>query len=293
MNSHTTVNPSQKKQDFLVPLRKEQKSLTILPDEMLVRIGISVAKLCGIQEFISFSQVSKRMKRLLMDSEATLSNVIRVRIRQSTVPLSSVDAAAIRNLPQLAFFESLVQHNIFQENRVHFEFADLQIADSDSIALVKAVRSILSKYPFASVILEAHCGTPAPTEVAWLYSHYRGKVVRTAIVSGTGSLDEDDNDEAVEDPQLRGRVGIRAWGKMVTEIVSQSQHPYRELARQGRGWVEVYMRIESSISSTERILEFPPRPDFYSQTPNTPREYTSDEHQERTTGRGDSWIQLY
>ena len=296
MNQQSYITNAQQKgfESRMVLQTQQQQSLqlSMLPEEILVRIGTSVAKLCGIRDFVSLSLVSKRMKRLLIDSEATIADVIRIRakrINQSSFVSSPIKPMKIRTLEQLTFFETVVRHNIFQENRVHFDFADLQVADSDSMALIKVVRTILNRYPAVSVILEAHCGTPAPTEIAWLYSHYRGKVVRRALVSVEEKEIEWLADAPMEeDSQIRGRVGIRAWGKMVMEIVSQSQHPYGELARQGRGWVEIFLRMEQDSPEADRILEFPSRPDFYNQTPTTPREYTPDPRR-----GGDTWIRVF
>lgn len=47
-----------------------------LPDDVLVHIGKSVAKLCGTRDYFYLSLASKRMKCLLLDSAKVLSEVI-------------------------------------------------------------------------------------------------------------------------------------------------------------------------------------------------------------------------
>jgi hypothetical protein len=41
----------------------------MLPDGVLVRIGMSVAKLCGIRDYVLLSRTSKRLQKLLIRSE--------------------------------------------------------------------------------------------------------------------------------------------------------------------------------------------------------------------------------
>ena len=53
--------------------------LESLPDDVIVRIGTSVAKLCGIQDLVFLSRASKRLKKILVDSQENLTEIIRVR----------------------------------------------------------------------------------------------------------------------------------------------------------------------------------------------------------------------
>ena len=285
---------------------------SMLPDEILVTIGTSVARVCGIQDFVYLSMASKRLKKLLVDSEATVSEVIRIRSSRidatasaMLLPSSSPSSSwpiGIHTLEQLRFYESVVgqhHHNLLEENRVHFEFAELEI-DSSSIDLIETVQRLLQKHPSASVVLDAHCGTPAPSEIAWLYSHYRGNVVYEAIVAAvnpcittTMSFDVTATTTATAAssttttattakmvPDLHDRIRVRAWGKTVSEQASRSQHPFGERARDGRGWVEVFLRMEGNNDSNnggpqDRVLELPPRPGFYQTVTATPLELSS------------------
>ena len=247
-----------------------------MPNEILVRIGASVATHFDLRDYISLSMVSKRWKHLLVDSKTTVAEIIRIRLLQSRTMDDGTDA--IRTLPQLNTYETIVKQPICTENRVHFDFADLNVEDPASIALIENVRSLLKSHKAVSVVLEAHCGTPAPSEIAWLYSHYRGRVVSEAIVRGTKSLplplSQTDNDELLamyDSDDLLDRIHIRAWGKTITQAVSQSTHPYAYVARQGRGWVEIFLRLDD-LETGEMILELPSRPEFYNNTRHTPRE---------------------
>jgi hypothetical protein len=44
------------------------------------------------------------------------------------------------------------------------------------------------------------------------------------------------------------RITIRSWGKRLAEKASESQHPYGKKAREGRGWVEIFLRMEGRDS---------------------------------------------
>lgn len=242
-----------------------------LPNELLVRIGASVAKLFDLRDYISLSMVSKRWKHLLVDSKTTVAEIIRIRLLRLRSNEDGV--VAIRTLQQLNVYETIrKQPFCVAENRVHFDFADLNVEDKASIDLIENVRTILKTHKTVSVILEAHCGTPAPAEIAWEYSHYRGRVVSAAIVRGTKCLpfplSQTDNDELLaiyDSDNLLDRIHIRAWGKMITQAASQSKHPYGELARKGRGWVEIFLRLDDPENG-ETILELPSRPEFYNNT---------------------------
>jgi len=58
-----------------IPSSRERSEVkwSMLPDELQVLIGKSVAKLCGVRDFVALSSVSKRTKRLLLDSQETVN----------------------------------------------------------------------------------------------------------------------------------------------------------------------------------------------------------------------------
>ncbi len=256
--------------------------LSNLPDDILVRIGTHVGKLCGIKDFLALSSTSKRFKRLLTDSESTVSEVIRIRISQinDDAAVQNLLSAAgssppdVRTLKQLSFFESVANHKILQENRIygrngdildyapmdttsrpfherssHLEGIEVKLANKDTIALILGVQDVLKHFPSATVVLEAHSGAQTPGGIADLYSNYRGDVVREVMTMGA--------------EELLDRFTTNGWGSKVTQQAAKSEHPYAALAKQGMGWVEVYLRFPDIDGSNNEGLELPPRPEFY------------------------------
>jgi hypothetical protein len=64
-----------------------------------------------------------------------------------------------------------------------------------------------------------------------------------------------DNNVTVSAEALRDRIEVNAWGRRVAFAARASLHPYSELAKEGKGWVELYVKLGD--------MELPPRPDFY------------------------------
>jgi len=240
---------------------------SMLPDEILVKIGMSVARVCDIKDFVSLSSCSKRLKMLLLDSEPTVSKVIRIRtsmIESSQPPLlascspkTQPISESVRTLQQLEFCESVARHRLLEENRLygqHDNFLDCSFpapttpSYSEIRGRIDAVQDILRKYPSATIVLDAHTGTQAPDQMADMLSFHRGTKVREALSS-----------------RMLHRIDMRAWGKKVSVLASASKHPHGTMARQGKGWVEVFVRLEtmSRRGRFETTIELPPRPEFY------------------------------
>ncbi len=286
------------------PSPQHQSLTEMLPDAILVRIGISVAELCGLGDFRSLSLTSKHFYGLLMDSKetVTISEIIRIRTIEEEessnnkiwLPSYSLRPLRLRTLQQLALYESLKKLNLLSENRlctspnlqrdnrVHFMYPDLEICrkqENDRIVscniLIHAIRNLLEIHPNLHVILDSHCGTRTPARSAWLYSHVRGRVVQEALLAGVNPVVADQairknhHHPTRKNPKsktdlllLQKRISMRAWGTMVSKIVSGfEEHPYQSLAQEGKGWVEIYFRIDDP--ETEFPLVLPPRPRYY------------------------------
>ncbi len=110
------------------PSPQHQSLAEMLPDAILVRIGISVAELCGLGDFLSLSLTSKHFYGLVMDSKetVTISEIIRIRTIEEEessnnkiwLPSYSLRPLRLRTLQQLALYESLKKLNLLSENRL-------------------------------------------------------------------------------------------------------------------------------------------------------------------------------
>ena len=264
-------------------------SMSALPDEILARIGITVAKLCGAREFVRLSRVSKRLKKVLLDSksEEMIPEIIRIRssfIDHSAMLLPSFSSLPIKihTLEQLGFYERVVghtplpygetYHNLLEENRCHFEPGRrdfCRYSSGHSNDLIMAVQRILRNHPRSFVLLDAHCGTNESDIFydidAQTFSQCRGEYVQTCIVGdGAGFIG------GIEMTKMR--VMVRQWGKEVAKRARQSPHPYGEIAEE-KGWVEVFVGLPEGkeLIDSDLLLILPPRPDFYA--PNLDANY--------------------
>ena len=267
--------------------------MEVLPDAILVNIGISVAELCGLQDFVSFSLTSKHFYGLLMNSKETISEIIHIETESNETPSTtdnnpwlpsfSLRPLRLRTLKQLALYESLKKLNLLSENRlctspnlqrdnrVRFDYSDLEICQSDHgrincDILIHRIRNLLELHPNLHVILDSHSGTGTPAKSAWLYSHVRGCIVQEALVMGVNPVAADQavrkNVPTNKNPNILKRVHMRAWGTTVPKIVAEfDEHPYQPLAREGKGWIEIYFRIQDP--EREFPLVLPPRPKYY------------------------------
>lgn len=157
---------------------------------------------------------------------------------------------------------------------------------------VRQVRRFMLKYhqrySTMTVSVQAHCGTGAPPGIAPRFSAARGHYVASCLVNGVdsdsdgdeyiihyfeddngriivqfGSEEDDDSDNDSDDSTrtessasiLRSRIEVNAWGRRVAQAVRTCTHPHGELAREGKGWVEIYLRLGD--------LELPRKPDYY------------------------------
>lgn len=154
----------------------------------------------------------------------------------------------------LGFYEAVYAANLFKENRVGFDFASTDIDDdhgdasmiSGSIRRVHALAQILQKFDDATLVVEAHCGTAAPAAIAPMFSRARGEAVSTGVSHSS---------HVSESEEIVGRTTVKAWGRRITQRVAASSHKFGVVAREGRGWAEVYLKLGDRV--------FPERPSYY------------------------------
>jgi hypothetical protein len=276
--------------------------LESLPDDVIVRIGTSVAKLCGIQDLVFLSRASKRLKKILVDSQENLTEIIRVRTLggcSMQLPSSSPATPMTQNistLEQLAFYEIVAGHNLLEENRIigtigcHNEDDIIEIFDTINLhfclnLVVLALEKLLPRFPSFTVVLDAHCGTEVinnndNNNSERTDAYYHGCKVHKTI---RDNLSHNDNNSNINDDDMDDRFLIRPWGRRVAKRASTSEHPHGGLAQKGKGWVDVFFclgdrdrdRSATTTSTTSALLlELPPRPEFYQIHLEEPMEYS-------------------
>mmetsp|Transcript_7053 Transcript_7053/g.12351 ORF Transcript_7053/g.12351 Transcript_7053/m.12351 type:complete len:278 (-) Transcript_7053:518-1351(-) len=254
--------------------------MDLLHDGAVKSIGEYAGKFYGAEAYIRFAQTCKRMKQLLLpDPTNSLSddgenqtdrNVIRARLANycqshPEAPSSILGSGSngINTLEQLAVFEKWSVTNYFiHDNRITFPFATTEIEPAMLDRILKIV-DIMKQHPRVSVRLDSHCGTLAPSGISSWFSRARGLRVQNAICDTTNNMGMGTNDNNRHSPIDQSRVNVVAWGKRISTVVARSSdHPFRVDAREGRGWVELYLEVPGSREGDE-IMVFPPRQQYY------------------------------
>ena len=215
----------------------------LLHDDALISIGEYVGKLYGPEAYTQLALTCRKMRQLLLSNETnsmeTIRNIIQLRVEKVT---SSRHDFSIRTLEELAIFEQWCTTPLHQNNGHHIPFplASLEV-DESMHEKIFAIINIMERFPSITVQIDSHCGIIAPNSVAASFSRSRGEAVCNVLRCHPPS-----------------RVQVIGHGKRVANRIARcSSHPLGELAREGRGWVEIYIVMEEG----RRFL--PPRNEFY------------------------------
>jgi hypothetical protein len=245
----------------------------LVPDETLVDIATWLPTAQDLVHFACWT--CRRFKSVVGDDPAALSRVVKDR-EYTTIhsarlihPTSSNSPSRwsplkkIRSWEQMAWYEEMHATGFLNENRVGFSIGSTEIDQDedeyedeefegtiikDNMERIQAIKAILRQFSNIQVTVEAHCGVIAPPGIATRFSRARGMTVVDEITGyDNGRLSLIDED----------RVTLNAWGSRVAHVAASDSttHPYGELARQGMGWVEIYLQLNQ--------LVLPPRPSFY------------------------------
>lgn len=221
-----------------------QNQFQVLPDEMVSVIGLWLVD--QIKYLVSFHATCQRMRVILLKPSFR-----REIVHQLGIPLGGETSAL--TLEQVGFFEAIQRAGLMQENRIGFSYASTEIEDPTpeeegcimhNMQRIESVRKVWKQFGSSALIIDAHVGTLAPRGVASRFSRVRGAAVLQAILQD--DQEEHDNDD---------RIITQAWGKRVAHAASMSSHRYAQIAREGKGWAEIYFTLHE--------LELPPRPDYY------------------------------
>lgn len=254
----------------------------MLPDETVILIGRWVASY-SIKDVVQFQRSSRRFRTLLQDpvvitqiiqdygvpvrnvpssSYPTSSTILNDKKNNSignnsssSSSSSSIDrkTSNVETLEGLALYLRVQSAGLFQENRIMFDFASPdRNTDTETTDRMKSIRDIMIKFPNCTVTVDAHCGTLGPRYIALQFSRFRGVAISTELLE---QLDDGDNTSYDEAMQLERRVSVNAWGRKVAEAASRSDHRFGALAREGKGWVELYVTVGN--------LSLPTRPEYY------------------------------
>jgi hypothetical protein len=144
------------------------------------------------------------------------------------------------------------REDLLQENRIGFDYASTEIDDNDGEASgvkgswtrIDSMQTLMQIFKGSVAIVNSHCGTMGPRGGAPHFSQIQGIKVCAAL------SEHDDDDSDVDD-----RLTLNSWGRQVSDVVNRSTHRYGDLAREGKGWVEIYMQLGD--------LELPQRPGYY------------------------------
>lgn len=221
----------------------------MLPDDLLLALFLMFDP--DAATLARLAAVNKRFRSLLQDDKV-LRNVMTKRLKKHEHTVDIVTDKWTWRV--LGFCEAALAAGIFEEHRIGFDFASTDI-DNDigeasripgSMRRVDALAQVLQKFEDATLLVEAHCGTAAPGGIAPAFSRARGEAVSVGVTHSPYVSDAKD---------VAGRIMVKAWGRRVSQRVAVSSHRFGEIAREGRGWAEVYLKLGDIV--------FPQRPSYY------------------------------
>jgi hypothetical protein len=233
------------------PTRKKIKLdyTEMLSDEILLALLLQCNP--GATTLSRLSAVNKRF-RLLLQDEIVVKRVTKERVTRNNHSIGIVTDGW--SWKDLGFYERIYAAGLFEEHRIGFDFASADIDDDTgdasmipgSISRVDALARIVQEFDDVTLIVEAHCGTAAPAAIAPGFSLARGEAVCVKVANSSHVSDAED---------VIGRITVNPWGRRVAYRAAASSHKFGEIAREGRGWVEVYLKLGDVM--------FPQRPSYY------------------------------
>ena len=263
------------------PQKKSKNSkpdcLGLLPDDLLVQIGKTVARLCGAREFVSLSRTCKRMNSLLTDEQVVEDVLERANddmvkdicTEGGRLPLEyqSMDSwIELNTLERLALYDSLLEHGLFEQNYITFKkpFQRSEFIKAN-VKLISSIQTVLKKNPSASVVLDAHCGDSGLREdlsyIGYSFSKAYGENAAMHIMSGPNY--------GTPPAISADRILIRKWGALIqNDLLRRWFYPRIYAAPDDTSWVDVFFRIPSCPDELKDSqffrYEMPSHPYFYS-----------------------------
>jgi len=127
--------------------------------------------------------------------------------------------------------------------------------------VVLAVEKLRPLFPTMRVLIESHSGITDPSDEPDTNSFYRGSIVYKQLMDHLVLKRTDPDWLDGEGPFCDDLFSMRAWETKISKKAARSKHPYGRLARKGKGWVEIFLKLERADGAT--ALELPPRPEYY------------------------------
>lgn len=268
-----STSPQKERNSATTKKRKRgPELLELLPDSLLVEIAGWL--LGDARDVVCFQRSNKRVHKLLNGEQTSRQLLRNYPIHHRSVTFTTLE--------ELGFYQVICKMGLFEENRVGFDYATIEMDDDsgqasgvdNSETRVRKLKHLLQskRFPSFTIAIHAHCGVGAPPGVAPRFSAARGHHVASCLIGEdeeeqSGFMMHYEADESgrisvhfLDDRQtdrtdLRRRIEVNAWGRRVSNIVQNLSHPYSTVANDGRGWAELYVQLGD--------LELPPKPDYY------------------------------
>ena len=226
-----------------------------LPEEILVKIGIAVATICGLRDFLSLTRTSKHLRDVLWESEETREQRA-IRIRQYVIPRLTGSRAAqalsrgnLKSLQQLHILESLVKHNVLEHNAVlyldggynhlryneykrTFPYPNRILETLNNLA--NAMEELIPEHPNLKFIIETH-GIGSSQRHRWQATPQRGHSFLEDLFRRLERVMYG-LEHRCEWNTLDARYQLRFWRKQISNNRPRARN---------RGWFDIFFVLES------------------------------------------------
>ena len=138
-------------------IRDPECHLTQLPHDVLLRIGATVANLCGVGDYVALSQCSKGLHRVLLESAKAEAEICGLANEQ--LVSAGLEGVQLFSLEQLAFYQTLRDdYKVFEnwENSTLFVKYDIRSSCRKDPCLLDnvAAEKIWKRFPSAVVVID-------------------------------------------------------------------------------------------------------------------------------------------
>ena len=259
-----------------------------LPDDVLVKISITVASLCGAGDFWALSHSSRRLYSLLVGSQTTIQTVLHhgsQKLHRSLLLPQQDDSkrtihnvVVVESIPQLHRYERLRDLKLLHETKIlgiagrSSNSSSVQVFDA--LDLHGCLQALSDRIPLINLGTTKQSSNNAAIpfyisktkhylhhdfcfrwqtvyEVLWKHLYLRS----TKTNHNHNSSSSCNWISLCSFDNNQERILVRSWNEPLSLSSQQSTNEPMVVARKGSGWIEVFFQMSTSVP--KRIELFP------------------------------------
>ena len=250
-----------------------------LPDDVLVKISITVAGLCGAGDFWALSHSSRRLYSLLVGSQTTIQTVLHhgsqklhrsLLLPQQDDSKRTIQNVVVESIPQLHRYECLRDLKLLHETKIlgiagrSSNSGSVQVFDA--LDLHGCLQALSERIPVINLGTTKQSSTSNAAipfyvsktkhylhhdfcfrwqtvyEVLWKHLYLRS--TKTNHNHSSSSSSSCNWISLCSFDNNHERIMVRSWNE---PSLSSQHHEPMVVARKGSGWIEVFFQMSTSV----------------------------------------------